>query len=139
MSDPALSRRTFVAAGGLTAAGLALAACGGKSGNSSGSSSDGGSSSGVAKMSDIPDGGSLVVQSSPKGPLALDRKGNTVVCHTAICTHMGCTVNAAGKELHCPCHGSVYDAETGKVLHGPAPRSLAAIAVSVENGEVRLG
>jgi cytochrome b6-f complex iron-sulfur subunit len=137
MTNFAITRRTFVAAGALTAVGLAVAACGGKSGSGAGSSG-GGSSSGVAKLRDIPDGGSLVVQSSPKGPLALDRTGDTVVCHSAKCTHMGCTVNAAGKQLHCPCHGSVYDAATGKVLHGPAPRALPSVAVKVENGEVRL-
>ena len=42
----------------------------------------------------------------------------------------------AGKQLQCPCHGSVYDATTGAVLSGPAPRALDKIAVSVEGGEV---
>lgn len=49
---------------------------------------------------------------------------------------MGCTVKSAGKQLHCPCHGSVYDALTGQVLQGPAPQPLAKIAVTVANGKV---
>ena len=49
---------------------------------------------------------------------------------------MGCTVNPDGKELKCPCHGSVYDATTGAVKSGPAPRPLPKIAVHVANGDV---
>jgi Rieske Fe-S protein len=45
-------------------------------------------------------------------------------------------VAPAGKELQCPCHGSVYSATTGKVLGGPAPRPLPRIGVAVKNGEV---
>ncbi len=44
----------------------------------------------------------------------------------AICTHLGCVVpwNVGQSKFMCPCHGSQYD-ETGKVVRGPAPRSLA--------------
>jgi Rieske Fe-S protein len=52
---------------------------------------------------------------------------------------MGCTVKPAGKQLHCPCHGSVYDAVTGHVIHGPAPRALSPVAVEVVDGEVVTG
>ncbi|HEU5006153.1 MAG TPA: Rieske 2Fe-2S domain-containing protein, partial [Jatrophihabitantaceae bacterium] len=63
----------------------------------------------------------------------------TAACFSAICTHMGCTVKPAGKQLHCPCHGSVYDAVTGKVIHGPAPRALSPVPVEVVDGEVVTG
>ena len=55
-----------------------------------------------------------------------------VKAFTAICTHMGCTVNPAGTEFHCPCHGSKYDAFTGSVITGPAPAPLKSIAVTVQ-------
>jgi len=44
----------------------------------------------------------------------------------AVCTHLGCVVpwNAAENKFKCPCHGSQYD-NTGKVVRGPAPLSLA--------------
>jgi Rieske Fe-S protein len=52
---------------------------------------------------------------------------------------MGCTVKPAGKELDCPCHGSVYNALTGAVIHGPAPKPLPSIPVHVTGNNVLLG
>lgn len=51
---------------------------------------------------------------------------------SATCTHLGCTVrrNAGGDGFTCPCHGSRYDTE-GNVLAGPAPQSLAFLALRV--------
>ena len=34
------------------------------------------------------------------------------------------------------CHGSMFDAKTGKVLQGPAPQPLPAITVTVDNGQI---
>jgi Rieske Fe-S protein len=83
--------------------------------------------------SNVPVGGSLVVQtgsqSDPAVAIAQPQSG-TFVAHTAVCTHQGCVVAAAGKELHCPCHGSKFDAFTGKVIHGPASQPLDAVTVT---------
>lgn len=54
----------------------------------------------------------------------LVRQGNTFRCLSAICTHLGCTVNRGDRGYHCPCHGSVFD-DQGNVKGGPAPRGLA--------------
>lgn len=54
----------------------------------------------------------------------LFRKGNSFRAASAVCTHLGCTVNLTGKGFHCPCHGSVFD-KGGAVVSGPAPNSLA--------------
>ena len=62
-----------------------------------------------------------------------------MTAHSAICTHQGCTVNAAGKQLNCPCHGSQYDAFTGAVLRGPAPKPLAEVAVRVSGDQIVRG
>lgn len=70
-------------------------------------------------------------------PIVVSRPtAGTVACFSAICTHMGCTVHAAGTQLQCPCHGSVYDAFTGAVVQGPAPQPLPKIAVTVEHGAI---
>ena len=58
-----------------------------------------------------------------------------------ICTHRGCTVEAQGALLVCPCHGSTYS-RAGTVLRGPAERPLRSYRTSVtSNGsvEIRLG
>jgi Rieske Fe-S protein len=63
-----------------------------------------------------------------------------VVAFSAICTHMGCTVAlAAATTLACPCHGSMFNALTGAVLHGPATRPLPSVAVKVEGASVVAG
>jgi cytochrome b6-f complex iron-sulfur subunit len=54
----------------------------------------------------------------------LFRRGNSFRAASAVCTHLGCTVNLAGKGFHCPCHGSVFD-QSGAVVSGPAPAPLA--------------
>lgn len=57
----------------------------------------------------------------------------------AVCTHLGCVVpwNVAENKFMCPCHGSQYDS-TGKVIRGPAPKSLALANLEEKNGKVIL-
>lgn len=52
------------------------------------------------------------------------RQENTFHVISAVCTHLGCTVQWRGEEFACPCHGSIYN-PNGKVIGGPAPRPLA--------------
>ena len=55
------------------------------------------------------------------------------------CTHAGCRINReTDGQLICPCHGSKYDAATGKVLQGPAGLSLPQIPFSTDlkTGEI---
>ncbi len=56
-----------------------------------------------------------------------------------ICTHLGCTVkwHPDNNSFICPCHGSQYD-NLGRVVHGPAKRSLPLITVVVKQNQVRL-
>jgi len=58
------------------------------------------------------------------------RRGSTFQCLSAICTHLGCTVNRTAGGYHCPCHGSVFTNQ-GQVLSGPAPRSLEWFQVTL--------
>ncbi len=51
-----------------------------------------------------------------------------VRCLTAICTHLGCTVNGVETGFKCPCHGSTYDLD-GKNTGGPAPSPLVYFQV----------
>jgi cytochrome b6-f complex iron-sulfur subunit len=60
----------------------------------------------------------------PNLRIFLFRKGNSFRAASAVCTHLGCTVNLAGNGFHCPCHGTVFD-PSGAVTSGPAPAPLA--------------
>jgi len=48
---------------------------------------------------------------------------------SAICTHLGCTLEKSIDGFECPCHGSCYN-DDGNVLSGPAPRDLSWYRVS---------
>ena len=52
---------------------------------------------------------------------------------SAVCTHVGCIVQWNGTEKcwDCPCHGSQF-AVDGRVLNGPAVRSLALVEAEAE-------
>jgi Rieske Fe-S protein len=115
-----------------------VTACG--SGGSEGGSSAAAAGTGtvLAKAADIPSDGSLVV-TVDKAPYALAKKADgTITVHTGICTHMQCTVQAAGAKLHCNCHGSEFDAFTGEVLQSPAPSPLAQVSFQEKDGNVVL-
>ena len=140
--DLVVTRRSVLVAGAAGAAGLALAACGSggpPSGRRSGAPSAAAGTP-LAKLADIPVGEAASAKLPDGSPVIVARPTDgSAACFSAICTHMGCTVAPAGRQLHCPCHGSVYDATTGQVIHGPAPRALAAVRVHVAEGQVLTG
>jgi cytochrome b6-f complex iron-sulfur subunit len=64
--------------------------------------------------------------------LFIVRKGNTYRAVSAICPHLGCTVNFVPGKLPfvCPCHGSHFNSN-GAVVSGPSPRGLTWYAVNL--------
>jgi cytochrome b6-f complex iron-sulfur subunit len=76
---------------------------------------------------DYPDGSITFLEDER---VFLVRRGNTFRCMSAVCTHLGCTVNRAQKGYHCPCHGSVFSPD-GAVESGPAPKTLAWFLVTL--------
>jgi thiosulfate dehydrogenase [quinone] large subunit len=80
-----------------------------------------------ATYSDPSDGQPDIVVRLPSGKL---------VAHSAVCTHAGCTVGYQGGEIVCPCHGGVYNAETGAVEGGPPPQGLAPKKVIERGGAI---
>jgi rieske iron-sulfur protein len=61
-----------------------------------------------------------------------------VIAYSAACTHEACPVSM-WKEgtLYCACHGSEYDPkDAANVVAGPAPRRLAMLPLTVEDGVV---
>ena len=137
------SRRQVVAAVGAGGF-VALAACSGGSSSDSGgaSAAGGGGSAGtvLTALSDVPVGSAVAAKDAAGRPLLVAQPtAGKVVAFSAICTHQGCTVAPAGTKFQCPCHGSQYNAATGAVLQGPAPRPLTPVTVHVEGGNVVTG
>jgi len=56
-----------------------------------------------------------------------------VKVYSNTCTHAGCRINReiAG-ELVCPCHGSKFEASTGRVLLGPAGMPLKSMSYTID-------
>ena len=75
----------------------------------------------------------------PDKKLFLVRREEGFACVSAICSHLGCTINSfdpADAEFtephsHCPCHGSVFALSDGRVLRSPAPSPLDFFQVSL--------
>ncbi|MGH3446100.1 MAG: cytochrome bc1 complex Rieske iron-sulfur subunit [Nocardioidaceae bacterium] len=59
-----------------------------------------------------------------------------ILCYSKICTHVGCPISLWEQQTHqllCPCHQSTFDlADNGKVVFGPAARSLPQLPIGVD-------
>ena len=157
MTVKPLARRTVLVTGGAIGAAAALAACGG-SGDSAASSSAGSSGASPAPESSGAGGsspaapagevlgpvdqvtvGSGVVYDGPKVVVTQPAEGD-IRGFTAVCPHQGCLVSeVTNNEILCPCHGSLFSAQDGAVITGPATTGLAPVDVSVVDNQVVLG
>jgi Rieske Fe-S protein len=56
----------------------------------------------------------------------------------AVCSHLGCTVafQPESHRIFCPCHGGVYNMDTGAVVAGPPPKGLKVYRVEVKDANV---
>jgi len=74
----------------------------------------------------------------PKQRVFIRRDYEGVKAMSAECTHLGCVLDRKDNGFQCPCHGSRFD-EQGKVISGPAPRSLACFKVDLApDGQLRV-
>jgi Rieske Fe-S protein len=90
----------------------------------------------IVALAEVPVGGSIDATINGEPALIAQPTAGQVVAFSAICTHQGCVVAAAGDEFDCPCHGSKFDAATGDVLNGPALEPLPAIPVAVSGDRI---
>ena len=60
-----------------------------------------------------------------------------ILCFSKICTHVGCPISLWEQQTHhllCPCHQSTFDlGDNGKVIFGPANRSLPQLPIKVDS------
>ncbi|HSO33627.1 MAG TPA: Rieske (2Fe-2S) protein, partial [Labilithrix sp.] len=74
------------------------------------------------------------------GSVWVVRRGNEVTAFSAVCPHLGCSVNVApgaGAGFACPCHTSAFEKD-GKRRSGPSPRDLDSLATRIEDGFVAI-
>ncbi|GAA0235535.1 hypothetical protein GCM10010492_38120 [Saccharothrix mutabilis subsp. mutabilis] len=151
--NPGLSRRSMLCGvlvalavpGGLAACGTAstpTATTGGTApgttGGSAPTTTGGPAAEGIVSLSEVPDGGGVVVEAGGKS-LVVTRSGSTVKAFDAACPHAGTTVGApSGGTITCPNHGSQFAASDGAVKKGPATSGLKAVAVKVQGDQVVL-
>ena len=158
MTAKPLARRTVLVTGGALGAAAALAACGSSGDDGAAASSSAPAPTGEASGSTpapetsgaAPAGevlgpvdqvavGSGVVYDGPKVVVTQPAEGD-VRGFTAVCPHQGCLVSeVTNNEILCPCHGSLFSAEDGAVITGPATSGLAPVDISVVDDQVVLG
>ena len=136
--DP-LTRRAFVAIGlGATGA-LAIIAAAGASLTRGTYKQPASGAAGVEipGATELAPGEALLYQGSAGTPNVLIRaEDGAFAAFSALCTHGGCEVAYRNGSLVCPCHGGVFNAQTGAVEAGPPPTPLPARAVEERDGSV---
>lgn len=70
-------------------------------------------------------------------PIWVIRKGEAFTVFSAVCPHLGCTVNTANEKFVCACHNSRWETD-GQLLGGPSPRGLDTLEHRVENGVLQV-
>ncbi|MCY0904322.1 ubiquinol-cytochrome c reductase iron-sulfur subunit [Arthrobacter sp. H14-L1] len=86
----------------------------------------------VGRLADLAVGTTGGTKANGKDIVLFRRDEKSVLAYSAICTHAGCTVAAAGKKFDCPCHGSSFQAADGTVITGPAQRPLTPLHAAID-------
>jgi nitrite reductase/ring-hydroxylating ferredoxin subunit len=91
----------------------------------------------VAKTTDIPIGSGKKFDVEGVPILITQPKADEFRGFSAVCTHAGAVMTSiADSQITCNAHRSVFSADDGSVLSGPAPAALGKISVSVEGDDV---
>src|SRR5206468_4314836 len=95
-----------------------------------GGAAGGGGGGDPIKSADIPVKGGKIFQNTDT--VVTQPASGEFKAFSATCTHMGCTVGSVENNvIHCPCHGSAYNATDGSVKNGPATKGLTPKTVTV--------
>ncbi len=97
----------------------------------------------VGALAEVPEG-ELRAFDTELGRIAVARAGEALFAVSDECTHAGCSLSEGELdedrlEVECPCHGSVFDLETGEPVRGPAGDPLTVFPARVEAGWIEVG
>ena len=86
----------------------------------------------------LPRESAMMFKFAGRPALLLHHGDDTWTALTAVCTHLGCTVqfDKERKAIYCACHGGIYDAKTGANISGPPPKPLAQYKAQILPGKV---
>lgn len=100
----------------------------------------------LARISDVPDGGAIVVTASSGKSILLARRGEQVFAYENRCAHAeypleradGAVTVQEGRYLVCAVHGASYALDTGACAGGPCNgKGLKRVAIEISGGVVR--
>jgi cytochrome b6-f complex iron-sulfur subunit/menaquinol-cytochrome c reductase iron-sulfur subunit len=78
----------------------------------------------------------MIERNKELGAVWLVKKDGKLLCLSAACPHLGCTVgHDATNGFYCPCHDSSFS-PTGAALRGPSPRGMDPLATKIDDGYV---
>lgn len=83
-------------------------------------------------------GAALMFRFGTKPGILIHHKDGSWVAFSAVCSHLGCTVQfePQNDRIFCACHEGVYDPRTGDAIAGPPPKGLTVYRVEVTDAEV---
>ena len=88
----------------------------------------------------LPAGSVLMFKFGASPAMLIHHADDRWVAMTAVCTHLGCTVQyePQADRIHCACHGGVYNPYTGANVSGPPTKPLKLFKVAVNEGSVEV-
>jgi cytochrome b6-f complex iron-sulfur subunit len=88
----------------------------------------------------LPLGSVLMFKFGASPALLIHHQDGRWISMTAVCTHLGCTVQYEpdADRIHCACHGGVYNPYTGANVSGPPPKPLKLYKVAVNEASVEV-
>jgi 3-phenylpropionate/trans-cinnamate dioxygenase ferredoxin subunit len=96
----------------------------------------------IASLAEIPDGEVRSFE-TPTGRIAVAQIEARLFAFGDDCTHAGCSLAEGALDdrhasIECPCHGSVFDVETGEPIDGPAVDPVPVFSVQIDDGWVEV-
>jgi 3-phenylpropionate/trans-cinnamate dioxygenase ferredoxin subunit len=97
----------------------------------------------VAKIDEVPDGGTFGVVKSTGEPVCLIRHAGRITAVSDTCTHQEFAISLGDVlpdgTIQCAWHGARFDTASGAVRQGPATDPLPVFSVKIEGGMVFVG
>jgi len=92
----------------------------------------------VEKGAELPKNAALMFKFGTQPAMLIHHEDDSWSAFLAVCTHLGCTpgYEPEQKRIFCPCHGGVYDPNSGANLAGPPPKPLTQFKVALSAGKV---